>query len=125
MTMTPIAAAELLDRHIVVTGGSGALGSAVLEALLTRGATCHVPCFEPEVPPHFALAAHERVRATAGVDLASEESTRAYYGALPSLWGSIHLAGGFAMQPISDTSLADFDRMMRMNAVTCFLCCRE
>ena len=125
--MTSIAAAdaELRDHHIVVTGGSGALGAAVLEALLARGATCHVPCVEPQVPAHFALASHERVRAVAGVDLASEDSTRAFYAALPSLWGSIHLAGGFAMQPLAETSLADFDRMMRMNAVTCFLCCRE
>lgn len=129
MTMTPSVAAdtaaELRDRDIVVTGGSGALGAAVLETLLARGATCHVPVMEPEVPAHFALAAHERVRATPGVDLGSEAAVRGFYGALPRLWGSIHLAGGFAMQPLTDTSLDEFDRMMRMNAVTCFLCCRE
>lgn len=125
--MTPIIAAdaELRDHHIVVTGGSGALGAGVVEALLARGATCHVPCVEPEVPAHFAFASHERVHATAAVDLGGEDSTRAYFGALPPLWGSIHLAGGFAMQPLGETSLADFDRMMRMNATTCFLCCRE
>ena len=125
MTMTPPADAELRDLHIVVTGGSGALGHSVLETLLARGATCHVPVIEPEVPAHFALAAHERVSATAGVDLASEPAVRAYYAALPAPWGSIHLAGGFAMQPLTETSLDDLDRMMRMNAVTCFLACRE
>ena len=31
------------DRHVVVTGGTGALGTAVVGALLERGATCHVP----------------------------------------------------------------------------------
>jgi NAD(P)-dependent dehydrogenase (short-subunit alcohol dehydrogenase family) len=31
------------DRHVVVTGGTGALGVAVVSALLARGATCHVP----------------------------------------------------------------------------------
>src|SRR3979409_168825 len=31
------------DRHVVVTGGTGALGTAVVTALLEAGATCHVP----------------------------------------------------------------------------------
>lgn len=116
---------DLLDEHIVVTGGSGALGVAVLEVLLARGARCHVPCVEREVPTGFALASHERVNAQAGIDLASESSTRSYFESLPPLWGSIHLAGGFAMSPIAETSLADYQRMHSMNAVTCFLSCRE
>ena len=31
------------DRHVVVTGGTGALGTAVVGTLLEAGATCHVP----------------------------------------------------------------------------------
>ena len=31
------------DRQVVVTGGTGALGIAVVGALLAAGATCHVP----------------------------------------------------------------------------------
>ena len=34
------------DRHVVVTGGAGALGTAVVEALIAAGAVCHVPCFD-------------------------------------------------------------------------------
>src|SRR5262245_40775311 len=124
-TRAPTMTHDLLDEHIVVTGGSGALGVAVLEALLARGARCHVPCVEREVPASFALASHERVQAQAGIDLASESSTRSYYESLPPLWASIHLAGGFAMAPIAETSLADFQRLLSLNAVTCFLSCRE
>jgi NAD(P)-dependent dehydrogenase (short-subunit alcohol dehydrogenase family) len=116
---------DLRDEHIVVTGGSGALGVAVLEALLARGAHCHVPCVEREVPPGFALATHERVQAVAGIDLTSEASTRSYFESLPPLWASIHLAGGFAMSPIAETTLAEFQRMISMNAVTAFLSSRE
>ncbi|HKE18424.1 MAG TPA: SDR family NAD(P)-dependent oxidoreductase [Kofleriaceae bacterium] len=116
---------DLLDEHIVVTGGSGALGVSVLEALLTRGARCHVPCVEREVPASFPLATHERVQTAVGIDLASESSTRSYYESLPPLWASIHLAGGFATGSLAETTLADFQRMMSMNAVTCFLSCRE
>ena len=44
---------------------------------------------------------------------------------MPNLWASIHSAGAFAAGLIADTSLADFRSMMDVNAVTCFLCCRE
>ena len=37
-------------RHIVVTGGTGALGGAVLKRLLGAGATCHVPTSHGSAP---------------------------------------------------------------------------
>ena len=60
-------------RHVVVTGGGGALGAAVLEHLLARGATCHVPMAEVAVPAGFAFARHERVRATPSGELFSSK----------------------------------------------------
>jgi NAD(P)-dependent dehydrogenase (short-subunit alcohol dehydrogenase family) len=93
-------------RHVVVTGGNGALGGAVVALLEARGAIVHVPDI-------------------ATVDLSQEAATSAYYAALPPLWASIQLAGGFAMAPITETSLGDFEQQWRINAVTCFLACRE
>jgi NAD(P)-dependent dehydrogenase (short-subunit alcohol dehydrogenase family) len=61
----------------------------------------------------------------ATVDLSSEAAAAAYYADLPPLWASVQLAGGFAMAPIAETSLTEFERMWRMNTVTCFLACRE
>ena len=34
---------DFRDRHVMVTGGTGALGRAVVGALLAAGARCHVP----------------------------------------------------------------------------------
>jgi len=93
-------------RHVVVTGGKGALGGAVVAWLEARGAVIHVPDI-------------------ATVDLSDEAQAVAYYAALPPLWASIQLAGGFAMAPLLDTSLADFEKQWRLNTVTCFLACRE
>jgi NAD(P)-dependent dehydrogenase (short-subunit alcohol dehydrogenase family) len=98
--------ARMQGRHIVVTGGNGALGGAVVAVLEARGATVHVPDI-------------------ATVDLSSEPAAVAYYAGLPPLWASIQLAGGFAMAPLVETSLADFEKQWRINAVTCFLSCRE
>lgn len=93
-------------RHVVVTGGKGALGGAVVAWFETRGAVVHVPDI-------------------ATVDLSDEAQAAAYYAALPPLWASVQLAGGFAMAPLVDTALADFERQWKMNTVTCFLACRE
>lgn len=92
--------------HVVVTGGKGALGGAVVALLQARGATVHVPDI-------------------ATVDLSNEKQAADYYAALPPLWASVQLAGGFAMAPITETSFADFEKQWKLNAVTCFLSCRE
>jgi NAD(P)-dependent dehydrogenase (short-subunit alcohol dehydrogenase family) len=110
---------DLHDLDVVVTGGAGALGSAIVAHLLDRGARVHVPWFGD--PPR---AGHERLHA-AEVDLRSEQAVERFYRGLPRVWASIHAAGGFAMAPITETSRADFDAMLALNGTTCFLCCRE
>jgi NAD(P)-dependent dehydrogenase (short-subunit alcohol dehydrogenase family) len=95
----------LKGRNVVVTGGLGALGHGVVSLLQTRGANVHVPPLE--------------------VLLDDEAVATAYYASLPPLWASIHLAGGFAMNAILDTSFAELEQQWRINTVTCFLSCRE
>lgn len=118
-------ASEMKDRNVVITGGTGALGTAVTTRLLAAGAICHIPCVESDTPPHFSLAGHDRVRLAFDVDLTSEASVGSYFAAVGDLWASVHLAGGFAMAGVTETALADFQRMVAMNGVTCFLSCRE
>lgn len=114
---------NLEGKHVVITGGTGALGSAVVTTLLEQGALCHVPCLEAARPAH--LEGVKGLTATGSVDLLSEDSARDYYASLPKLWASIHLVGGFAMAPILETSAADFVQQFELNTLTCFLCCRE
>ena len=111
--------------HIAVTGGTGALGAGVVDVLLARGATIHLPMMETELPRHLTWCKHERVHAMPKVSLDDEAQVGAFYASLPELWASVHLVGGFAMAPIADTSLADFEKQWRLNTVTCFLTCRE
>lgn len=116
---------DYLNFHVVVTGGTGALGAAVVERLIDLGAIIHIPSHRAADPSTFPLATHERVRVVAPVDLTSEEAVRSFYESIPALWGSVHTAGGFTAGPIAATSLADFRRMFETNAVTSFLCSRE
>jgi len=116
---------QTLDgKHIVVTGGTGALGGAVVGKLLGEGAICHVPNAHAAAPSHFPFAADDRVRLVHNVDLSDSTKVEAFYSQVPGLWGSIHLAGGFAMAPVEKIESASFAEMMDTNARTAFLCCR-
>ena len=95
------------NRNVVVTGGRGALGKGVVAVLESRGANVIVAPDPPDL------------------DLTDEAAAMSFYAALPPLWASIHLVGGFGMTPIVDTSAAEFEKQWRLNTLTCFLSCRE
>lgn len=115
---------EFQDRHVVITGGTGALGAAVVGLLLDAGATCHVPVRDLKDSRRFAHRGHDRVVLSPVPDLADEAAVAAFYAALPGLWASIHVAGGFAMAPIGDTDKAMLQGQLETNLVSAFLCCR-
>jgi NAD(P)-dependent dehydrogenase (short-subunit alcohol dehydrogenase family) len=110
--------------HVVVTGGTGALGSAVIAALRQTGAICHVTNLVAGELDHFPHKNDADVHVASGVDLADEAAVGRFYASLPPLWASIHIAGGFAMAPIAEISAADFEAQFRMNMLSCFLCSR-
>lgn len=111
----------LEGRQVVITGGHGGLGGAVVEAFVAAGAVCHLPVRGGD----RGRPSGERLRWVAPVDLTSEEDVGAFYAALPPLWASVHLAGGFAGGALVDTSLAALRAQWEQNLVTAFLCCRE
>jgi NAD(P)-dependent dehydrogenase (short-subunit alcohol dehydrogenase family) len=111
---------DFAGSHVVVTGGTGALGRAVVAALRTQGAVCHVPNLVAAELADFP--SDPRVHVVPDIDLAEEAAVRRFYAGLPPLWASVHLAGGFAMAPVAETSAADFIGQFRLNALTAFLC---
>lgn len=115
----------LNGKNVVVTGATGALGSAVVASLLARGAACWLPMRERELPPHLSWRGDARVHAQPELELDDEAAVSAYYASVPALWGSVHLVGGFAMNGVAETSLDELRAQWSLNAVTCFLCSRE
>jgi NAD(P)-dependent dehydrogenase (short-subunit alcohol dehydrogenase family) len=116
---------DFSDRHVVVTGGTGALGGAVVGRLVEAGARVHVPVYAEEELEGFPYRNHDAVQLHEGLDLCVEADASRLFGAMTSLYASVHIAGGFAMGPLASTSLDTWDHLMRMNATTCFLSCRE
>ncbi|HEV3176643.1 MAG TPA: SDR family NAD(P)-dependent oxidoreductase [Stellaceae bacterium] len=112
------------NRHVVVTGGAGALGLAVVEGLLRNGAEVSVPYLHQAEAERFPFRAEPRVRLAGPIDLASETDVDRFYAGVPAPWASVHLAGGFAMGGIAVTDRAALLRQLEMNFVSCYLCCR-
>jgi NAD(P)-dependent dehydrogenase (short-subunit alcohol dehydrogenase family) len=108
-------------RHAVITGGTGALGSAVVGRLLADGVRCHVTYVDERELQGYA---HSQAVDLQRVDVFDEAAVQAFYAGLPQLDASVHLVGGFAMKAIADTTLADFERMLKLNAGSAFACSR-
>lgn len=113
----------LTGRTALVTGASKGIGRAVTAALASAGAAVHVLARDPS--PVEALA-----RASGGrpwsVDLADDaevwESLDLLQEALdgpPDL--VVACAGAFAMAPVSETGVAEFDRIIGVNLRGTFL----
>jgi len=110
---------DLEGLTIVVTGGAGALGGAVVQELVDAGAAVVVPAIDDGPSEPVAGA-----RYVPRIDLSQETAVAALYLELPSLWASVHLAGGFVWSKLEDTTLAMVQAQWTLNTATAFLCCR-
>ncbi|MFY9625374.1 MAG: SDR family NAD(P)-dependent oxidoreductase [Rhodoplanes sp.] len=110
--------------HVVVTGGTGALGHAVVAALIDAGATCHIPYRSESEAERFPLRDHAQSKLYPNSDLGDERSVDRLFERVPALWASVHLAGGFAFGSHRDMTEATLRRQIESNLVTCALCCR-
>jgi NAD(P)-dependent dehydrogenase (short-subunit alcohol dehydrogenase family) len=115
---------EFEGRRIVVTGGTGALGTGVVRRLLEGGAEVHVPCIDEAELERFELRDHERVTVRHPVDLTDAAAVAAFYDDVGEPWASVHIAGGFAFTPLADVTADVVETQMRMNTLTATLCCQ-
>ena len=105
---------------VLVAGGTGALGSAVVRELLEAGYRCSATWIvDVEL---------ERGRAEFGdranfirADLTDPADAEQAIAAVPDLEAVVDLVGGFASGPlVHETAPEDFDRMMRLNLTPAF-----
>jgi len=112
------------DRHVVVTGATGALGAAVLNGLLDAGATCHVPYRNADALDRWPHRNNPRVSLVAAGDLSDEDAVTRYYAGLTQLWASIHIAGAYAGAPIEQGDKTLLMAQLASNLLSAYLCSR-
>jgi NAD(P)-dependent dehydrogenase (short-subunit alcohol dehydrogenase family) len=114
---------DFSGEQVVVSGGTGALGTAVVSKLLAGGATCIIPYVHEAEVQRFPNRSDAKVTLVAVSDLSDEaQVAKVYSGAKP--WASIHIAGGFAPGKVAETDKAALMAQIESNLVSCFLCCR-
>jgi NAD(P)-dependent dehydrogenase (short-subunit alcohol dehydrogenase family) len=114
---------DFSGKQVVVSGGTGALGTAVVSKLLAGGATCIIPYVHEAEVQRFPNRSDAKVTLVAVSDLSDEaQVAKVYSGAKP--WASIHIAGGFAPGKVAETDKAALMAQIESNLVSCFLCCR-
>ena len=103
-----------MARTLIVTGGHGALGSAVCKAARAQG-------WNVALIDHAEAEAPEGVFEVGGVDLTDAASTNAAVARIAAHFGGVdalfNIAGGFVWQTV-DAAEPAWDRMYRMNVVT-------
>lgn len=112
-----------IGRGVIVTGGTGALGRAVVSRFLDAKDRVAVPWVVKR--ERDAIEAEEGAALAAGLlvlveaDIAEESGARAVAAALPEARVLVNGVGGFAGgPPLHETDLEVWDRMFRINVRT-------
>ena len=119
---------KLKGRVAIITGGTGALGRAVLSAFLEEGAAVvctyvvddelkGVSSLVENHKPHLALVKADVTREEQVAELV--QKTIGQFGKIELL---VNIVGGFAYSYIKDTDVSTWDRMVNMNLKSVFLC---
>jgi NAD(P)-dependent dehydrogenase (short-subunit alcohol dehydrogenase family) len=118
------------NRVALITGGTGALGRAVVKRFLDDGAQVHVS---------WVVAREvDELKAVLGADAGRVRLHQADVGDAPAVQrlmadvagdtGRLHvlanLVGGFAYASLDETDPATWQKMLAMNATSAFLCCK-
>jgi len=115
-------------RVIVITGGFGALGSAVVEAALEAGREVAALDVAPKPPEALAAAVGDRALLLPAADLGSAEGAERALAAVAARFGGIdalvNIAGGFAYETVADGSFETWRRQFELNLGTAFHACR-
>jgi NAD(P)-dependent dehydrogenase (short-subunit alcohol dehydrogenase family) len=105
---------------VLVAGGTGALGSAVVRELLDAGHHCTVTWIVDRELERARSELGERA-AFVRADLIDPAGAAEAVAAVPDLDAVVDLVGGFAAGPlVHETELEDFERMMRLNLTPAF-----
>jgi NAD(P)-dependent dehydrogenase (short-subunit alcohol dehydrogenase family) len=112
-----------VSRLVVVTGGGRGIGRAVVEGFAEAGARVVAVGRDREALREAAAAAGGEVE-PAVCDVTDEEAVGALFERVGPVDVLVNNAGVSTSAPVAQTSLADWERQLAVNATGAFLCTR-
>jgi 3-oxoacyl-[acyl-carrier protein] reductase len=122
----------LSGKVAVVTGGTRGIGRAIVERLLTEGASVG---FCGRSPDTVAKAAQETAKATGGnvfgeaADVSKPADVRRFFQSVDARFGALHVlinnAGLGVFRRLGELSIDEWKSMIDLNLSGVFYCCRE
>ena len=110
----------MTERHVVVTGAAGALGSVVADTLSRDGIKVIAIDQAKTMPGATAFAL-----SFPGVDLCDQRSVTEVFAAIARevgvLNGLVNIAGGFRWETVADGDIATWDRLFNLNLKTALI----
>lgn len=123
---------RLKDKIAIVTGAATGLGLAIARKLAREGAKVVIGDIREPQRGVEALAADGLSALAVEVDVASESSveamvqtTVAAFGTIDILVNNAAISQEIKLTPFEQISRAEFDRMLSVNTVGVFLCCKR
>ncbi|WP_022723007.1 SDR family NAD(P)-dependent oxidoreductase [Rhodopseudomonas sp. B29] len=123
---------DLIGKVAIVTGGAMGIGFAASEALAAQGAAIVI------ADSKNAAAAAERLRGKgyqathADTDVSSEDDTRRMaetalqaYGGIDILLNNAGIYSTLTLKPFEELSVAEWRRILEVNVIGQFLCCKS
>jgi NAD(P)-dependent dehydrogenase (short-subunit alcohol dehydrogenase family) len=117
------------DKHVLLTGGTGGLGTGVTSAVMAQGAAAvtipYVDYHEVErLKASLESNDFERIQFIP-VNLTDEGSVEHLFERMNRVDVLIHLVGGFSMGKTDEYSFFDWKKMLDLNLNTTFLVCKH
>jgi NAD(P)-dependent dehydrogenase (short-subunit alcohol dehydrogenase family) len=115
----------------IITGGAGGIGQATAHALGTHGHRLVIADLDAEAAQACArvLADHGLVAEAIAVDVMRPDSVQAMVERTLAAFGRIDVlvnnAGVESPHPFLDISLEEYERVMRINTTSVWICCQE
>ncbi len=115
-------------KQVLLTGGTGGLGTGVTKVALAQGARLTIPYRSLVEVEHLkrslSASEFEQLRLVAA-DLLDEREISQLVDDMGHVDVLIHLVGGFAMGPTHEFSFADWKYQLDLNLNTTFLTCKH
>jgi len=122
---------RLDGKRALITGAGSGIGEAIARLFAAQGAQVLVADIQPEAATRVSasIVEHDGVASALALDVADEAQVCAAFTDIAAQYGRLDIlvnnAGISHVGNILETSLEDWERVLRVNATGVFLCARE